>query len=119
MTRCPRCQSERIKPSHSRNLEERMAKWIGRRVYRCINCGWRGILKSDRGNIIRRTFGREKFKPLHVIIVIIVTLIALAAILYWLNHEPEKPQDITPVTSLIIFIRRNKDITKPKTKARI
>ena len=82
-----------------------MAKWIGRRAYRCINCGWRGILKLGQGSIIRRARGREKFKPLHVIIVIIVTLIAVAAILYWLNREPEKPLDIALAAGLILPIR--------------
>jgi len=101
MIRCPRCQSERIKPSHSRNLEERMTKWVGRRSYRCINCGWRGILKSDRGGIIRRAMGNAKLKPLQVVIVIIVTLLAVTAILYWLNREPEKPE--TPVQVGHIF----------------
>jgi hypothetical protein len=92
MIPCPRCQSERLKPSHSRNLEERVAKWIGRRAYRCINCGWRGILKSDQGSIIRQIMGKAKLKPIQVIIVIIVTLVAVAAILYWLLHEPDKPE---------------------------
>ena len=92
---CARCQSERLKPSHSRNLEERVAKWIGRRVYRCINCGWWGILKSDRDSIIRQAMGKAKFKPIQAVIVITVTLMAVAVILYWLLHEPDKQE--TPV----------------------
>jgi hypothetical protein len=72
-----------------------MAKWIGRRAWRCIHCGWRGILKSDQGSIFRQIMGTAKLKPIQVIIVIIVTLLAVAAILYWLIQEPEKPE--TPV----------------------
>ena len=98
---CPKCGSKRIKRSHSRDLKERLQKLFNQRAYRCINCGWRGILKSDSGSIIRRAMGNAKLKPLQVVIVIIVTLLAVTAILYWLNREPEKPE--TPVQVGHIF----------------
>jgi hypothetical protein len=36
--------------------------------------------------------GNAQLKPLQVVIVIIVTLQAVATILYWLLHEPDKPE---------------------------
>jgi nucleoside-diphosphate-sugar epimerase len=40
---CPRCSSDRIKLSHSRNIVEKLLKTFGIRAYRCIHCGWRGF----------------------------------------------------------------------------
>ncbi|MBM4272302.1 MAG: hypothetical protein FJ139_09150 [Deltaproteobacteria bacterium] len=41
----PQCNSSRLKRSHSRGLKERFVKITGKRAYRCIRCGWRGILE--------------------------------------------------------------------------
>jgi len=43
MTKCPNCQSDRLRRSRSRNTWERWRKQItGKVAYRCADCGWRG-----------------------------------------------------------------------------
>lgn len=43
MEKCPKCQSNRIHRSRSRNWWERLRRDFSRnRPYRCESCGWRG-----------------------------------------------------------------------------
>jgi hypothetical protein len=85
MNNCPRCQSTRLNPNRNRSVKERTIKWFGRRTYRCINCGWRGTLESNHGNIIRWTIGGEQFTPVKVLITIIYSILTVAAILYFIT----------------------------------
>lgn len=87
---CPRCNSPRVKRSHSRGLKEQLIKITGKRVYRCIHCGWRGIMRRDATESKYKK--REKYTQWQVAIVIIVTLVAVSGLLYWLSSEPTKPE---------------------------
>ena len=42
---CPNCHTNKLRRSHSRNLNERFQKLFGRMAFRCQNCDWRGILR--------------------------------------------------------------------------
>jgi hypothetical protein len=42
---CPNCHSDKLRRSHSRNLNERLQKLFGRMAFRCQNCDWRGVLR--------------------------------------------------------------------------
>ena len=42
---CPNCHTEKLRRSHSRTLAERAQKLLGRLIFRCENCGWRGALR--------------------------------------------------------------------------
>jgi DNA-directed RNA polymerase subunit RPC12/RpoP len=44
--KCPKYGSKKIKSSHSRGFKERLQKLFNQKPYRCIDCGWRGILKT-------------------------------------------------------------------------
>ena len=89
MTTCPRCGSTRIKRSRSRNLKERVFKFFDRRAYRCVACGWRGILK---GKSSRSKAHAKKYTPLQIILIIIVIFIATMGVLYWATREESKPE---------------------------
>jgi hypothetical protein len=90
MSICPLCGSTRVRRSHARNIKESLLKLLGRRAYRCIHCGWRGILRVRRAAKTRRKPSLNE-----VLATIIVIVIILVLILYWLMKEPEK--DETPV----------------------
>ena len=52
VTHCPKCSSEDIRRSRTRNRWERWRKEItGRRPYRCRRCDWRGWLVIDLSEI--------------------------------------------------------------------
>ena len=89
MTTCPRCGSTRLKRSHSRNARERVLKFLGRRAYRCIDCGWRGFLK---GKSSRSSARAKQYTPLQIVLIIIVIIIATMGILYWTMREESKPE---------------------------
>ncbi len=42
---CPECASPKLRRSRTRNLRERFLKVFHRKPYRCLDCGWRGLLK--------------------------------------------------------------------------
>ncbi len=47
MSTCPRCHSDNLRRSRSRNRRERLVKALGWRAMRCREraCGWRGLVK--------------------------------------------------------------------------
>jgi uncharacterized membrane protein len=85
---CPKCRSTKIKRSHSRGFWERLQKLFGRRIYRCIDCGWRGIRQAKSS----RTRRYSKKNILIQIITIIIIIIAVYLIISYLDRE-ERPPD--------------------------
>ncbi|MBF0395637.1 MAG: hypothetical protein HQK78_02605 [Desulfobacterales bacterium] len=73
---CPKCESKRIKRSHTRTFKEKFLKNFNRRNFRCLDCGWRGIIK------VKYTKEKEKLiikrrKIFRYVTATIVTLVAL------------------------------------------
>jgi DNA-directed RNA polymerase subunit RPC12/RpoP len=88
--KCPKCGSTKIKRSHSRGFQERLRKLFHQRAYRCINCGWRGILKAKPSSTKR--YAKKKILVQIIIIIIIIIAIYLT-ILYLDREEPTPVQD--------------------------
>jgi predicted RNA-binding Zn-ribbon protein involved in translation (DUF1610 family) len=98
--KCPKCGSKKINRSHSRNFKERLQKLFNQKVFRCIDCGWRGIIiiKSSRTN-------REKKKYIIVqIITIIIIIIAIYFIISYLKREEPEPVQQSAVIHIETFI---------------
>ena len=79
---CPKCGSTRLRRSHSRNFKERLRKLFNQRAWRCIDCNWRGILKSKSS----RTKPHEKEYILVQITMIIITIITIIAVYLIIKH---------------------------------
>jgi len=45
---CPLCHSKKMSMSHSGDIKERLIKIVGRRVFRCDECGAQLIVKMHR-----------------------------------------------------------------------
>lgn len=80
MNKCPRCGSTRMKRSHSRGFKERLLKIFEQRAYRCINCGWRGILHGQA----TKADNARKYSFNQIFIIILTILISIAGVFYWL-----------------------------------
>jgi uncharacterized membrane protein YvbJ len=85
--KCPKCGLTRIKRSHSRGFQERLQKLFGRRIYRCINCGWRGIRQAKSSHNRRYTKKKILVQSIIIIIVIIITILTVL----YLNREEPTP----------------------------
>ncbi len=48
---CPKCQSDHMRRSRTRDYAERVLKTTGRKAYRCQECDWRGFVRR-RGDTI-------------------------------------------------------------------
>jgi len=72
MKQCLRCSSVNIRRSHTRNLSERILKLFFRKYYRCIDCDWRGIIKTKAS--FTRCYAKE-YIFLQIIAVIIIIII--------------------------------------------
>jgi DNA-directed RNA polymerase subunit RPC12/RpoP len=87
--KCPNCGSKRIKRSQSRGFKERLQKLFNQKAYRCIDCDWRGILKT-KSSLTKRDINKYFFIKIAIIIIIIITIYIIISIL---NKEaPEPPQ---------------------------
>ncbi len=75
--KCPKCGSTKIKLSHSRGFQERLKKLFHQRIYRCIKCNWRGILKAKSSHISTR-----KKKKILVLIIFVIIAVVISSIVY-------------------------------------
>lgn len=88
MNICPRCGSTRVKRSHSKTLKEKVLKFFNERAYRCVNCGWRGILEGKSSRV--RPYAK-KYTPVQIIIIVIIIIITIMGIVYWSTREESTP----------------------------
>ena len=87
--KCPKCGSKKIKRSQARGFKEQFQKLFNQKPYRCIDCGWRGILKTKS---FRTKRDAKKYMLVKITIIIII-IIAIYFIISYLNKEaPEPPQ---------------------------
>jgi predicted RNA-binding Zn-ribbon protein involved in translation (DUF1610 family) len=93
MHECPQCGSTRVKRSHSRNLKERLLVFCGRHAYRCILCGWRGIMKSKPF----RTKTYQKYSSAQIIVIVLSLILSLIIFFYAINRDEPKPDTSAPV----------------------
>lgn len=84
---CPTCNSTRVKRSRSRSITERIMKAFHRKPYRCLDCGWRGVV-SVRGyrhgqlSDVRRRDTRSPRSVPWLAIIIISLVLALILVFY-------------------------------------
>ena len=87
--KCPKCGSKKIKRSQSRGFKERLQKLFNQKPYRCLDCGWRGSIKTKASRTKRDA---KKYFFIKIAIIIII-IIAIYFIISYLNKEaPEPPQ---------------------------
>ena len=96
---CPQCQSTRLKRSHTRNFFERVAKIFDWREYRCIDCGWRGSFHVKS----RKATQAKTYTPGQIVLVAVVILLAIFALFYWLEREPERPAEVGGNSGMVSF----------------
>lgn len=106
-TVCPRCSSTRVKRSRTRNLRERIMKHFDKKAYRCLDCGWRGILRVKKMDghgamAVRRNSRKPQELPWAAII--IVSLLLAFALVVFMMREPA-PSSPEPTSSLSRPIR--------------
>jgi len=94
---CPKCGSKKITHSHSKNLQERLKKFLNQRPYRCRNCDWRGMLKSESPRIrliMKDKVLRKIMYALGAVLaaVLLVVFILLATSLFH-SRTPKKPDN--------------------------
>ena len=99
MNECPQCSSTRIRHSRSRNSRERLLKLFNHRAYRCIHCGWRGIVKEKSS----KTRKLSVYSPTQIAVIILITIFTLIAVLYWISREEPKPEIPTTVGALFHY----------------
>jgi hypothetical protein len=66
---------------------ERFIKRFSRKAYRCLDCGWRGIVAAPKGGALNARNRRSPRKIPWLLIVIVSLLLALLLIFY-LTREP-------------------------------
>jgi len=74
-------------------------------MYRCIRCGWRGILEREE----RKT--QKYFKTYsagQLVLIIAIVAAALTALLYFMAREPEKTEIKETPGFVIPFVTRRK-----------
>jgi DNA-directed RNA polymerase subunit RPC12/RpoP len=98
--KCPKCGSKRIKRSQSRGFKEQLQKLFNQKPYRCIDCGWRGILKTKSA----RTKRDVKKYILIKIIIIIIIIIAIYLIISHLDREEPTPDQQSAIIYTKTFI---------------
>jgi hypothetical protein len=82
-----------------------LIKITGKRVYRCIHCGWRGILEREERK------SQKYFKTYsagRLVLVIVIVAAALTALLYFIAREPEKTEIKETPGFVIPFVMRRK-----------
>ena len=78
-----------MKRSQSRNLRERLLKYVNYRTYRCVHCGWRGVVPSKGTG---RTYKTTKTYLWWQLVIIAIVLVAgVVFVLYWIQTEPPPP----------------------------
>jgi predicted RNA-binding Zn-ribbon protein involved in translation (DUF1610 family) len=103
---CPSCNSDHVKRSRSRSIVERIMKRFNRKAYRCLDCGWRGIVAVSKvdGPFVEtlKRNGRTPRKMPWLVIVIVSLLLALSLI-FFMTREPESSlttgRNFPPATS--------------------
>jgi predicted RNA-binding Zn-ribbon protein involved in translation (DUF1610 family) len=95
---CPQCKSTRLKRSHTRNFFERVAKNFNWREYRCIDCGWRGSFHVKT----RKGLEGKTYTPGQIVLVAVVIILAIFALYYWLEREPERPSEVSETTQELV-----------------
>ena len=80
---CPKCQSTKIRRSHSRTMKEDFVKKFGWKAYRCReqNCRWRGLIRT-KTNLEVFLKVTDKVGALIVYGIPIVLLILLIFLIY-------------------------------------
>lgn len=89
---CPACNSEHVKRSRSRNAFERFIKRFSRKAYRCLDCGWRGVVAAPKGGALNARNRRSPRKIPWLLIVIISLLLALFLIFFLTREQGPAPQ---------------------------
>ena len=86
MNKCPTCGSPRLKRSHSRDVKEKFMKYLNQRAYRCINCGWRGVIEAKSA----KKMYKGKYTLTQLFFIALVILVALLVVFYTLLQEENK-----------------------------
>ena len=101
---CPRCSSDRMKRSHSRNIVEKLLKPFGIRAYRCIHCGWRGFRIGNEG----KQKNTARYNLLQIILIIFMSVLAVIVILYYLTREEPRETMSYRNTKIIVGVVMHK-----------
>ncbi len=73
---CPNCRSSNIRRSRTRGIKEHLLKLIGRKAFRCKECGWRGLLIAP-GAQDKRVEKRKSYVFAIVFGIIVIALILI------------------------------------------
>jgi len=84
---CPACKSARVRRSRSQNAFERFIKRFNRKAYRCLDCGWRGIVSVPKPGSFKARNGRDP-KKIPWLPIVIVSLLLAALLIFYLTREP-------------------------------
>ncbi len=88
---CPACNSDHVKRSRSQNAVERLMKRFNRKAYRCLDCGWRGIVPLPKPGPFKARNGRT-LRKIPWLPIVVVSLLLAAFLAFYLTREPS-PSD--------------------------
>jgi hypothetical protein len=90
---CPTCKSLRVKRSRSRSITERIMKSFQRKAYRCLDCGWRGILAAQAHGHASHAPRRNGSSPRRIpwLTVIIIALLVAFLLIFYITRKPSPP----------------------------
>ena len=72
---CPNCRSSNVRRSHTRGFGERLWKLIGKKAFRCKDCGWRGLIYSTTRQNVAATKQQSYIFAIFLGIVVIVLIL--------------------------------------------
>ena len=88
---CPNCKSSHVKRSRSRSVVERTMKHFNRKAYRCLDCGWRGIVAVPKADgPLLEALKRNNRTPRKIpwLAIVIVSLLLALSLIYFMIREP-------------------------------
>jgi hypothetical protein len=89
---CPSCKSPHVKRSRSRSVVERTMKRFNRKAYRCLDCGWRGIVAPPKADgPLLEALKRNSRAPRKIpwLAIVIGSLLLALSLIYFMIREPE------------------------------
>jgi len=79
---CPNCRSSNVRRSHTHGIKERLLKLIGKKAFRCRDCGWRGLVFSGSAHSSRVTL-----KQSNVFGMILAAILLALIVLFFVYDE--------------------------------